>query len=422
MSIVDDGVLVDPASYGRSGPPHEAWTKMRQESPVQYCKPAGFEPFWAITKYTDIIEVSRRPELFANAPGIMILDASRAGQTTEKTFGMRTIIEMDPPDHLKFRRVTSAWFTPRAIARLDEHMAESARSLIDEWMERGECDFANDIAPRHPLRTLTSLLGLPRESEDNILHLTNQLFGSEDPDMQRPDEDRDRGREELGAELFELFSSVLEDRRKEPRDDLVSVIANAEIDGAPMGPMETFGYCLIIFTAGHDTTKNALVGGLRALIEHPAELAKLRRAAELVVPATEEIVRWTNPVNHMRRTAIRDTEIRGQRIREGDALALFYASANRDEDIFDDPFAFRVDRDPNPHIGFGIGEHFCLGANVARRSIQAFVRELAPRIESIELTSAAEQIHSSFIVGMKKLPVRCTLRPAPAISPIGQVG
>jgi cytochrome P450 len=211
---------------------------------------------------------------------------------------------------------------------------------------------------------------------------------------------------ELGMELFQLFGKIIEDRRAKPRDDLASLLANAEVDGAPMGPMETFGYYLITFTAGHDTTKNALAGGMCALVENQDELEKLKRDPSLVDSAVEEIVRWTTPVNYMKRTAAQDCEIRGQKIKQGDQLGLFYASANRDEDVFEDPFSFRVDRRPNRHLGFGIGEHFCLGAHLARRSQRAIFRELATRIEWVELAGEPEHIASSFVVGLKHLPLR----------------
>jgi len=258
---------------------------------------------------------------------------------------------------------------------------------------------------------LSSILGVPREAEPEILKLTNQLFAAEDPELQREGEDREAALLELGMELYGVFEKIIEDRRANPQDDLASLLANGLVDGEPMGPMETFGYYLITFTAGHDTTKNALVGGMRALVENPNELEKLRRDPELVNQAVEEIVRWTHPVNYMKRTAARDVELGGQRIREGDFLALFYGSANRDEEVFDDPFAFRVDRDPNPHLGFGIGEHFCLGANLARRSQRALFRELVSRLEHVELAGKPEPIRSSFIIGLKHLPIRYRIKP-----------
>jgi hypothetical protein len=215
---------------------------------------------------------------------------------------------------------------------------------------------------------------------------------------------------ELGMELFQLFSGIIEDRRANPRDDLATLLANGQVDGAPMGPMETFGYYLITFTAGHDTTKNALAGGMRAFAENPDQFALLQRRPDLVASAVEEVVRWATPVNYMRRTAARDVELRGRKIRAGDHLVLCYASANRDEEIFEEPFRFRIDRDPNHHLGFGYGEHFCLGAHLARRSQRALFSELARRLEWVELAGEPQWIQSSFVVGLKHLPIRYRLR------------
>ena len=211
---------------------------------------------------------------------------------------------------------------------------------------------------------------------------------------------------ELGLEMYQMFSKIIEDRRAHPRHDLATVLANGTVDGELMDPMETVGYYLIVFTAGHDTTKNALAGGMRAFLDHPDEFAKLKRDPMLVKPAVEEIVRWTSPVNYMKRTAARDTVVGNQKIAEGDELILFYGSANRDEDVFDAPFEFRVDRSPNPHLGFGHGEHFCLGAHLARRSQRALIDEIVRRIDRLELIGEPEWIKSSFVVGLKHLPIR----------------
>jgi cytochrome P450 len=415
MSITDGTELVSPLAYAQNGPPHALWTRLRRESPVHRCTPADYPPFWAVTKHADICAISKEPKVFLNAPGIVVTteEQARLRDEDEGLGMMRTIIEMDPPEHRSFRKLASPWFTPRAVNRVNEAVETSARAVIDGLAgETGEgaCDFAQSVATSHPLRILSTILGVPREAEPTILRLTNELFGADDPELQREGTDRNDAIRALGLELFQLFSGIIEDRRAHPRDDLASLLANGLVDGQPMGPMETFGYYLITFTAGHDTTKNALAGGMRALAEHPEELAKLRRNPEAVVDAVEEIVRWTAPVNYMKRTAVCDTQVGGQKINAGDELVLFYASANRDDDLFDDPFAFRVDRRPNPHLGFGIGEHFCLGANLARKSQQALWREFAARIEHVELAGEPVQIASSFVVGLKHLPIRYRFR------------
>lgn len=413
MDPTDGFDLIDPDGYAASGPPHAAWTALRRHSPVHRCEPREYPPFWAITRHAHICEVSKQPETFLSQPGIVHPRTSQQIDRSQGVGAMRTIIEMDPPEHRSYRKVASPWFTPRAMDRIDDAVQQSARELVDALAGRtgeGECDFAQDVATAHPLRILAAILGVPREEEPRILRLTNQLFANEDEDLQRPGETREQAIHELGLELYELFAGIIEDRRRNPRDDLATLLANGEVDGRPMGPLETFGYYLITFTAGHDTTKNALVGGMRALIEHPEELAKLRRDPRLVKPAVEEIVRWSTPVNYMRRRAARDVEVGGRTIREGDWLLLFYASGNRDEDVFDDPFRFRIDRDPNPHVGFGHGEHFCLGSHLARRSQRALFAELARRLEHVELAGEPRWIRSNFVVGMKHLPIRYRMR------------
>jgi len=416
LAITDGTDLISPAAYGEKGPPHETWTRLRRESPVHPCDPPGFAPFWAITKHADICQISKQPDTFLNAPGIVVTTPEQQAlrDSGEGLGGMRTIIEMDPPEHRSFRRVASPYFTPRSLDRLDEEIDRSARELVDKLAGptgEGECDFAIDVAAAHPLRILSSVLGVPREREPDILRLTNELFAADDPELQRQGVDRNEAIKELGLELYQLFDEIIQDRRANPRDDLATVIANGEADGKPMGPVETFGYALIVFTAGHDTTKNALVGGMRALIENPDELEKLRREPALVKSAVEEIVRWTSPVNYMKRTIAKDVELRDQKLREGESLVLFYASANRDEEVFEDPFRFRVDREKNPHLGFGIGEHFCLGAHLARRSQRALFEELTRRLDHVELLAEPEQIASSFVVGLKHMPIRYRLAP-----------
>lgn len=417
MSITDGLDLVSSHAYATKGVPHALWTRLRAESPVHWCTPAGFEPFWAITRHADVCEISKQPDVFSSASGIAMIAKAEEAFVREEGLGgsMRVIIEMDPPEHRSFRRVASPVFTPRAVQAMDEIIRTSARAIVDRLAGEtgeGECDFANDVAAAHPLRILSTMLGVPRESEPDILRLTNELFGSDDPDLQRKGENRRQATIEMGLEFYKLFDEIIKDRRTNPREDLASVLANAEIDGEPMGMMETLGYYLITFSAGHDTTKNALVGGMRAFLEHPGQFEKLKRNPELLDSAVEEVIRWSSPVNHMKRKVTRDTELRGQKLRAGDWLVMFYASANRDEEVFEAPFEFRIDRRPNPHLAFGIGEHFCLGANLARRSQRALFRELARRVEWAELAGEPEQIHSAFVVGLKRLPMRYRIRPA----------
>jgi hypothetical protein len=413
VTEVDGRDLISPRAYAARGIPHDRWAELRRLDRLRLFEPRGYDPFYAVVRHRDICEISKRPDLFWNRRGI-VLESRQQRTILEAESGLgsvRAILVMDPPEHRDYRKVASPYFTPRAIARVDPVAHESARSLVDRLVERasggeGECEFATEIAAAHPLRILSTILGVPRDEEPRILALTTQLFASDDPDLQREGEDRAAAAKALALDFFKLFNEIIEDRRASPRDDLASVLANGRVNGEAMPPLATLGYFLIVFTAGHDTTKNALVGGLHALAERPEEFQKLKRNPELVPSAVEEILRFVSPVNYMKRVVGRDLEFRGQKLREGDNLVLFYGSANRDEAVFEDPFTFRVDRKPNPHLAFGIGEHFCLGAHLARRSQRALLAELVRRLDAIELAGEPERIHSSFVVGLKKLPLR----------------
>ena len=421
MKITDGTELIDPFAYARSGYPHELWARLRRESPVHWCEPPVLVPFWAVTRHAHICEISKQPDLFLNGKGIVPATQEVAARIARGEKGpfdaMQTIITMDPPKHRKFRKVASPWFTPHAIGRLDEAVEASARRLVDRLYDKqvngeGHCDFAVEVATQHPLRILATILGVPQEDEERILRLTQQLFAGQDPEFQRDEADPEQAFRNLGIEFLQYFGKIIADRRAKPRDDLASVLANAEIDGARMGDVETLGYYLITFTAGHDTTRNALAGGMHALVEHPDEREKLRADPKGgAADAVEEIVRWTTPVNYMMRTASRDTELGGTRIRAGERLLLFYASANRDEDVFEAPYSFRIGRHPNPHLGFGIGEHFCLGSHLARKSQRALFAELASRLEDVELAGPVDRLAASFVAGIKHLPLRYRLAP-----------
>lgn len=417
MSFGNGLALVDPQSYADHGYPHALMARLRKEAPVHRFEPPGWRPIWALTRQAEIREISRQPERFVNGPRMTLVDLEAEALEAEGSGsfgGMRTIINMDPPDHRAYRKVASPWFTPNRLRRLDGIVKESARYWVDEMAREGrggEFDFITRVAAMHPLRVIGRILGVPEEDEPFVLRLTNELFGGEDPEFQRSS-DRQKRVVELGTEFFQYFNEVLEDRRRNPRDDLVSVLAAARIDGQPMGPMETLGYCLITFTAGHETTRGAIGGGLVALMEHPEELAKLRADLSLIPSAMDEIVRWVTPVNWMARTATEGYELAGQQIAKDDTLVMFYASANRDERVYEDPECFRVDRYPNPHLGFGVGEHFCLGANLARKTSGALFTEIVSRLESIEIDGPVERLASNLVPGLKHLPIRCRIGPA----------
>jgi len=408
--------VISARQYGERGYPHAAWARLRRESPVQLMRPEGYEPFWAITRHADIVEVSKQPELFRSAGRFVLFPEARIGdgESLAEKPPLRMLVNMDPPEHRDYRKLVSAWFTPRAVKRLEARLEEITREIFDEMARDGgeyACEFVGEIAARQPLRMITEMLGIPREQEDFVLRITNENFGIEDPEYQRGGDTRE---ERLGFlnEAAAFLNAIIEDRRRTPRDDLSSVLANATLDGGPVPPFELFSLFFLVMVAGHDTTRNAISSGLLALLEHPDQLEALRRNPDLVETGADEIVRWTTPVNHFSRTAVRDYDRRGQRIRAGDSVALFYASANRDETVFADPEVFRLDRDPNPHLGFGVGEHYCLGASLARMDLRVFYRQLAQRVESIELDGPPELLHASFVGGPKRVPIRYRLKPA----------
>lgn len=406
--------VISARIYGEHGYPHDGWKRLRHESPVHWSQPEGYRPFWAITKHADITEVSTQPDKFRSAGRFILFPeaASAFGPSMEDEPPLRMLVNMDPPEHRDYRKLVSSWFTPRAIESLRQRLEEITAELFDELAGDGgvqEGDFVTDIAARQPLRMITEMLGIPREKEDFVLRITNENFGIEDPEFAREGDTRE---DRLGflSEAFAFLSEITEDRRRNPRQDLSTVLATATINGEPVPTFELFSLYFLVMVAGHDTTRNSISSGLLALLEHPDQLAALRRDPNLIETGADEIVRWTTPVNHFVRTATTDYVLRGQQIRTGDSVALFYASANRDEDVFADPYVFRLDRDPNPHLGFGVGEHFCLGAHLARLDLKVFWRQFAERFEMIELAGPVQRLHASFVGGPKHLPVRYRIR------------
>lgn len=395
--------LVDPACYARGGP-QETWARLRAESPVHWCEIEGVRPFWAITRHADVRHVSVHPESFSSAGRLLLttekLEDKGSPLLTKKP---KTLLSTDPPEHREYRNLSAAFFRPSVLRRLEERIREITVTLLDTLAAHDEpFDLVTDFAAWHPLRMICEILGIPEADEDLVLHLANAAFGATDPEYARDTND-------LLAELFGFLSRLIAEKRSNPAEDLASVVANAELHGEPLGDFDLMVYFMILVTAGHETTRSAISGGLLALIEHPAQLDLLGARQDLIPTAVDEMVRWTSPVQSFMRTATEDTAIGGQPIAEGDALALFYMSANRDESVFDDPFTFRVDRDPNPHLGFGIGEHYCLGASLARLEMRILFEELLPRLDRIELAGDPEFVNSTFAPGPKHVPVRWRL-------------
>jgi cytochrome P450 len=412
LSVDEAGrALADPKAYADEARLHEALALLRRESPVTWVDAPDYNPFWAITKHADVLEIERNHEIFLNAPRPLLgtaefdeLNRERA----EQGIALRTLIHMDDPDHRVVRAIGADWFRPRAMRALEPRVRELAKRYVDRMVDfGGECDFARQVAVHFPLYVILSLLGLPESDFDRMLKLTQELFGGDDDELQRGQTNEEKL--QVLLDFFAYFQGLTEERRKHPTDDLASAIANARIDGEPLNDFDTASYYVIIATAGHDTTSATIAGGLQALIEHPEQRERLTNDPGLMPLAVDEMIRWVTPVKEFMRTATRDYDLRGVTIREGDAVLLSYPSANRDEDVFDDPFSFDVGRDPNKHLAFGFGVHYCLGAALARIEVRAFFEELLPRLRSIEFAGPAESIATTFVGGLKRLPVRYSL-------------
>jgi len=434
-----DRDVIAPEVYGRAGHPHNAFAWLRANDPLHWCEPEGYLPFWAVTKHADIVEIEKQPELFLSEPRPIIGPEIANPEFREEVIAeifkrlqdspkllqvlagsgqqglIRSLVQMDPPDHPKYRDLVQPWFKPRNLKRLEDRLEEITRNILDDMMGDGslrELDFVQDVAVYHPLKMIVELLGVPDEDEWRILKLTNELFAGDDPEMKRVGDDPLSMFETI-KDLYEYFDRVTEDRRKNPTEDLSSYIANGKIDGEYLPFKELISYYIIVATAGHETTRTAMSGGLLALMENRDQLQKLTVDREKYIKlGVEEMIRWSTPVAQFSRTATADYALRGKTIRKGDTVGLFYASANRDEDVFDDPFSFRVDRQPNKHVAFGYGPHICLGILLARMEMRIFFNQFVQRLEHIELAGEPDHLQASFVHGVKHLPIRVKLKPA----------
>jgi cytochrome P450 len=404
-------VFVDPAAYADEPRFEAATALLRREDPVHLVEGEGFNPFWAITKHADVLDIEAKNHLFLNNPRPVLGTAADDARRAEQGDMLRTLIHVDDPEHRQLRGVTAEWFLPKNLAKLEGQLAALAKRYVDRMVELGgECDFAKDITMQMPLNVILAIMGLPETDYPRMLKLTQELFGAADEDLRRGD-----SAEDLIAvvqDFFVYFTQLTEDRRAHPTDDLVSVVANATIDGEPLTMMQTISYYVIAATAGHDTTASAMAGGLHALIEHPDQLARLRADPSLVATAADEMIRWVTPVKHFMRTATADHQLRNRTIRAGESVLLSYPSANRDEEVFDDPFRFDVGRSPNKHLSFGFGVHYCLGAMLARMELKALYTELVPRLRSVELAGDPKLMKTIFVGGLKSLPIRYEVAPA----------
>lgn len=384
---------------------HDVWRRLRAEAPVSWQEGRLWFPgFWSITKHADILAISRDPQTFISSKGIsMGADPNPPRQERESTPSMITV---DPPRHARLRRLVSKGFTPRMVALMEPGIRDMTHRIIDGILPRGECDFVTDVAAQLPLAVICTMLGAPEEDWPLLFSLTNQVLGPDDPEYQTEGRDRRETAAHGARQMFAYYAKTVASRRQNPQEDLVTHLTQAEIDGEVLSEEEILAFCQLLVLAGNETTRNAISGGLLAFIEHPDQWARLRTDRSLMPTAVEEILRWSSPLAHMMRTATRDVEIRGQQIKAGERVILWYPSANRDEEIFADPYRFDVSRTPNEHLAFGYGEHFCLGSGLARLEIRVMFDVLLDRLTNIEQTGSVERLRSTFLHGIKHLPIR----------------
>ncbi|MEY2475373.1 MAG: cholest-4-en-3-one 26-monooxygenase [Actinomycetota bacterium] len=387
------------------GVPHDWFTYLREHAPVYRHPEPGSPGFWVLTKHADVTLVGKDGRTFssdqANGGVVPIEDISPAN---DADFGDAKLMLMtDPPEHTRKRKLVNHGFTPRMISRMEDHIRELTTELLDGTIAKGECDFVVEVAAELPLLVIAELIGVPVEDRHKIFEWSNRMVGSQDPEY-LTDSDKVL---EAQVEMFMYAGALAEERRKEPRDDIMTALLTAEVDGDRMSDMDFNLFFMLLSVAGNETTRNAISHGMHAFLENPDQYQALVDDPSLIDSATEEIVRWASPVMYFRRNATDDVEIRGQQIKAGDKLSIWYASANRDEEVFEDPFRFDIRRDPNPHIGFGGGgPHFCLGANLARMEIRVLFEELVRRVPRVESLGPADRLRSNFIAGIKHLPVR----------------
>jgi cytochrome P450 len=404
--------LSNPDSFA-AGFPHAYFAMLRREAPISWNeiapRPGNVQGmalergFWVISRHADVIEISRDPKLFSSAQGgAMIFDPDPQGLEMIRSM----LITMDPPGHVKYRRLVQRGFTPQMVAKLEPHIREEARRIVDAVARRGSAEFVEDLAMALPMILICELMGIPREDRRKVFDWSNRMIGFDDPELGGKLGSADDPRVQMW-----LYSSQLAARKRaEPDDTLMSRFVNGEVDGEKISELELNNFFLLLAIAGNETTRTATAQGMLALHENPEQYALLRSDVELHLPgAIEEILRFTSPVMHFRRTAMRPTELSGVRLEEGDKVVMWYPSANRDEAVFG-PGADRFDitRDPNPHLAFGIGEHYCLGANLARMQLHCIFRELLARVPDLRVVEPPSRLRSCLIDGIKQMRVEFT--------------
>lgn len=407
----------------------EAYRWLRDNNPLAHVAVDGYDPIWLVSKHADIMEIERQPHIFtsggADEPGSHnpILQNQAGDEFTKQLTGgslriLETLTYLDPPEHTAVKDIAADWFRPTNLKKWEDTIRTLARQAIDRHLRPGsnETDFVQQFALFYPLHVIMTLFGVPEEDEPRMMGLTQEFFGAADPDAHRADVEPltpEAAAQQWAAaiqDFYAYFDVLVEDRRKNPRDDLATLIAGARTEsGEYYANTFAYGWFIAIATAGHDTTSSTMAGTIEQLALHPDQLATVQADPALIPDLVNEGLRWSSPVKHFTRRATQDYTLRGQAISKGDRFMLLYQSANRDTDVFDSPDTFRLQRRPNKHIAFGYGPHMCIGQHLAKLELRVLFEELLPRIKSIELTGGRKVVQTNFVGGLRNLPVRLEL-------------
>ncbi len=411
--------VIDPKAYAEWDGLLDTFEWLRNGMPVARIENGDLhDPFWLITRYEDVMRISKDNATFLNNPRGVVFGIKAGEHIVREVTGgsphlVNSLVALDAPIHPKYRRLTQDWFMPKNLRTIEAEIETLAKTTVDRFVEAGgEGDFVPLVSAPYPLHVVMQILGVPEEDEQRMLFLTQQMFGGQDQDLNKSGM-ADLTPEQLtriviGAvrDFEAYFTRLTGEKRAHPTEDVASTIANAKVDGAYLNERDMAGYYIILAAAGHDTTSASTAGAMMALAQDTEQYARLREDRDLLPGIVEEAIRWTSPVQHFMRTAAEDTEIGGQQIVKGDWLMINYVSANHDERVFDNPRTFDASRSPNRHLAFGAGAHQCLGLHLARLEMRILFNELLDRIESVELAGEPKRANSSFVGGLKTLPLR----------------
>ncbi|MEL6737439.1 MAG: cytochrome P450 [Pseudomonadota bacterium] len=412
--------VIDPHAYGEWNGLLDTFDHIRETMPVAKVVPEDpelFDPFWFISRYDDVMRISKDNATFLNNPRPVVFALKQAIEFSRQATGSNMLVDslvvFDAPIHPKYRKLTQDWFMPRNLAQIEDEVRALVGRTVDAMIEAGpELDFVEQVSGPYPLRVVMQILGVPPEDEPRMQTLTQHLFGGQDKDLSGSGMDKMSPEQVVElvagavASFEDYFGALAEERRAKPTEDVASVIANALVDGEPLPPRDMAGYYIIVATAGHDTTSASTAGAMQGLAQDPERWARVREDRSLLPGIVEEAIRWTSPVQHFMRTAAEDVEVGGQLIRKGDWMMINYVSANHDPAQFEDPRRFDAARSPNRHLAFGAGAHQCLGLHLARLEMRLLFEALLDRLEAVELAGEPQRATSTFVGGLKNLPIR----------------